>query len=338
VSEVMAGGNAQPRRGWMRLLLRPVPVIAAFILLTGAVAGALSLIEQTATEAGGGFAAAWERAEVLEITATDQGYEITLERVYADVNQVLAFLSVRRVGDDAGVDPQGSVFLTSGLRDPAGRALDRPYGMSVGATNLAAIIDSFGPPSAEPGTYVLTITSVEADPPEGSDERLVIEGEWEFEFNLPAPVGTVVAADVTASDAGVTVELAELRISPTMISGRMYLTMEDGSPAPVWIARITEIRHDGIDVNPNPGQDPVMAGVPLREEGRTGFQFQTSFGTDTPSGTWEIEISEISFPELYHEMLPPEPGGGSPMGAPLPSPDESYRPRPGTWTLEVTVP
>lgn len=337
VAEVMAERAAPRRRRWLRMLMRPVPLIAAFILLTGAVAGALSLIERTATEAGGGFSAAWEKAEVLEITREDQGYQITLERVYADVNHVLAFLSVRGPGaDDAAGEPADSVFLTSSLHDPTGRALEKPYGMTVGATDLAAIIDSWGPP-AEAGTYVLTVTAIEADALDDSNDHQVIEGEWRFEFDLPEPVGIVVATEASDTDAGVTVELAELRISPTMITGSMYLAMEDGSEAPVWMARIGAIRHDGTDVNPNPGTDPMMAGVPIREEERTGFQFQTAFGADVASGTWEIEISEISFPELYMQGLPPDPASET-AGVALPTPNESYRPRSGTWTLTVTVP
>lgn len=322
IGEVMAEKTAAQRRP-RRLLLRVAVLLAAFVLLTGAVAAALGLLERTATQGGAGFRAAWENGEVIEITQTDAGHEVTLERIYADVNQVIAFLSVR---GPAMVSPDGAavgtVFLTAGLTDPTGRALEQPYATGAVEPDLAVVVTAWGPPSAEAGSYVLTVSAIEPTGGLADEAPQAIAGEWRFEFELPEPAGTIVATDASDTDQGVTVSLTELRISPTMIAGRMYLEMEDGSAAPYGVPIISAVRHDGEKLNPNPQAN--MIGLPVHEEGATGFDFHTGFGSETASGSWEVEISEIDFVDLVD--LPAE-GGAL-----------NHEILSGTWTLMVIVP
>ena len=74
-----------------------------------------------------------------------------------------------------------------------------------------------------------------------------------------------------------TIELAELVISPTMVIGRMYLRMDDGT-SPVWAPTIESVRRDGTEMSTD--NNANMMGIPLREEGRTGSEFRTAFGAD----------------------------------------------------------
>ena len=105
--------------------VRPLAVLAAFVLLTGAVGAALNLLDRTVESSGTpGWQTAWNRAQNLGIAETDAGVTITVERAYADRNQVLVGFTV------AGLEPPVSgtaeppaLEWTTTLTDPTGRKL-----------------------------------------------------------------------------------------------------------------------------------------------------------------------------------------------------------------------
>jgi hypothetical protein len=318
-------GEPTAKRGlsW-RWFLRPLPLIVAFLLLAGGAAAALTLMERLATTSGPGWAAAWELAEVIDQTQSDQGYTVTLERAYADVNQVVTFVTV--TADDPGLPEAGeggSVWFNGGLRDASGRALEAPLSTMRVENALSASVGMWVDPTPQAGTYVLEISSIEVLPADFDAETLPAPttGTWRFEFELPAPAGVVVEPAATASHDGLTVELAELRVAPSMIAGRMYLTV-DGAPAPVWSATIAEVLHDGEKISTDNNAD--FLAIPLREEGATGVEFRTAFGAELASGTWELRISQITFPENFDPLT-----GES---------DDEWAPRDGDWVLTVEVP
>lgn len=97
VANVAERPVALPRRGLFarRLILRPVLLLAAFLLLAGAVAAGLGLLDRIVESSGQpGWHTAWDRAERLDLTATDAGVTIKVERAYADLNQVLVGFTV----------------------------------------------------------------------------------------------------------------------------------------------------------------------------------------------------------------------------------------------------
>ena len=323
VSQVIAQPIAQDAgKGGqrLRLLLRPLPLLVAFLVLTGAVAGALGLLERIATQSGAGYRVAWEQAEVLGISQTDAGYTVTLERAYADINQVVVFLNVE--GPLTG-EEGSSVDVGGSLIDAAGEHREQ---MGTGAveTDLAAVVRAWDTPAGGAGTYVLDIRSLQIIPGAAFTEvPAPIEGEWLFEFDVPEPDGLAIAPDVSSTVGAATVTLTEVRFSPSMIRGVMHLTV-DGAPAPVWAPLIESVRHDNELVSTD--TDANFYGTPIREEHATGFDFRTGFGTDIASGSWEITISEIQFPEL----IPAEDG--------TEEIDDPYAPLRGPWTLTFTVP
>ena len=151
VSQVIArpvAHNAARRGRRLPLLLRPLPLLAAFLLLTGADAGTLGLLERIATESGGGYRVAWERAEVLGISHTDAGFTVMLERAYADINQVVVSLNVQgpRTGEEGS-----SVDLGISLIDAAGEHREQ-VGTAAGNTDLAAVVRAWDTPSTEAGS------------------------------------------------------------------------------------------------------------------------------------------------------------------------------------------
>ena len=85
-------------RGWQmrgpRSLTRPLALAAALALVAGTVGATLTLLERITSESTPGVQAAWDDAEVLALRESDAGVTITLERAYADVNQVAVFFTV----------------------------------------------------------------------------------------------------------------------------------------------------------------------------------------------------------------------------------------------------
>ncbi len=318
LATVVAAAPAQAqRRPWLRHVLRPLPLLAAMLLLTGVVAAALTLLERTATESGQGWRLAWEQGEVIALSETHSGYTVTLERAYVDINQLVVFLDIEGpLMGEAG----SSVDMSASLAGTAGDAAPQ---ISTGAVEpgLAAVIRAWETPASESGTFQLDISSLQIIPGAAFTELPpAVTGEWLFEFQLPAPSGTTVNPDVSATAEGATITLQEVRFSPSMIRGVMYLESED-AVAQVWAAVIDSVRHDGELISTD--TDANFSSTPLTEGDARGVDFRTAFGTDDASGSWEIAISRIQFLE------------GSPDGddgnGPVPGKD-------GPWVLTFMVP
>ena len=97
MDEVMsrpARNRWSPRVG-RNAIVRPLALVAAFVVLAGSVVGAMGLLERTVASVPG-WQAAWDGAEILEIEQAKGDVVLTLERAYVDVNQVMVFLSVER--------------------------------------------------------------------------------------------------------------------------------------------------------------------------------------------------------------------------------------------------
>ncbi|MGD0121309.1 MAG: DUF4179 domain-containing protein [Candidatus Limnocylindrales bacterium] len=142
------------RPRWWRLALVPVlaaVMTAALLMATSASGGPAAFYSF-----GGGYA--WQHAEQLGLTKTVDGYRITLERAYADANQMmLAFTVVDAqnrgwsqvdVGSMSVADSSGGNWtMTGGASDP------------VNVTSAATIRwfeHASGP--AEPGRRAFTVT------------------------------------------------------------------------------------------------------------------------------------------------------------------------------------
>jgi hypothetical protein len=289
-------------------------VLAAFVLLTGAVAAALGLLDRIVESSGQpGWHIAWDNAERLDLTTTVDGVTIKVERAYADLNQVLVGFTV--AGLDAPTSATASALEWAvEIEGPSGRSSEAwatsLSGMGMEETGLSAVIQTWeGAVDAEAGTWVLTFTSVgyEGDgfvpgqcdvdstapecvnpPPNG-----MVNGTWRFEFQLPKPSGVLVPADAQAAIGGGTLTLDELRISPTMIKALVGLRVDDATIVD-WESTGGVIRHDGTT-------HPVQAGrhvtIDPAQQGPMGDvnELLTVAGADAAAGTWELEFAEISY-------------------------------------------
>lgn len=336
VARAVAQPMAIPYRGLRtrRLFLRPLALLAAFVVLTGAVVGGMGLLDQIFESSGmPGWRTAWDRAERLDLKQTDAGITITLERAYADLNQVLVGFTVE--GLEAPISsngPRAPLNWIAELRDPTGQSSNvwasSGTGMGRDETHLSAIVQTWeGPVAPVAGTWELTFTSVGYDsggfvPGEctvGSTDpacvnppaSAMVDGAWRFAFELPKPVGTVLATDASDTVGQVTLHLTELRVTPSRITATVGVVV-DGSPVAYWNQPLPSLRHgttsyivnaDRYILDPETGQAQDL-------------EFQTTAGSDEVSGTWEMVIPELTYGMTNEEEIHLV----------------------GPWTLTVTVP
>ena len=328
VARRMAQGApvASRRARSLRWFLRPLAVVAAVVLVTGTVVGAISLLERVAQQTPG-WQLAYDRGETIDLAQTDAGYTITLERAYGDLNQVVTFFTIEHAGGlEAPRSSDGFPINHFGLNAVNLRAPDGNIAAVRTATSdlepdLAAAAEAFQffrPVAA--GTYHLSISEIAfgADGPTCvspcTDDP--IAGTWEFAFELPAPAGTTVSVDAVDTVDRATLHLTELQVSPTMIQARVSLEI-DGKLVNAWGGAHsgvpTKIRHGGVEYIVDTEMVQYV-GDPQVGTGQT-LMFTTG-GSDDVSGTWEIEIPEVAY-QLTNEDLV----------------DQN-----GPWTLAVTVP
>ena len=310
------------RLGNFRSLARPLALAAALALAAGTVAAAVTLLDRIAGESTPGVRAAWDDAEVLALRESHAGVTITLERAYADVNQVAVFFTVEgleTVASSAG--ELAPLEWTAELQDPAGRSAEEwavvRGGTEANEIGLSANVHTFaGAVVPMAGTWELTFTSIgynsghsipgECD--EGSTDAActspapsaMTDGVWQFVFDLPEPAGSVVAADLTAIEGDVTLTVSELRISPTMIAASMSLRV-DGVTVTSWgTANNTLVSIEGpsatymANTSYHVTQDPIAQG-PNGDENL----FMSSEGSDGASGAWTITVPQLWYATDY---------------------------------------
>ncbi len=318
----VARAMSQPitARGWRwggsSALLRAVALAAALALLTGTVAATLTLLDRIAGESTPGVQAAWHNAELLAIEETHAGVTITLERAYADLNQVAVFFTVEgldTVTSDSG--ETAPLEWTAQLRDPAGRSAEEwavvRSGTEANELGLSANVHTWeGAVTPMAGTWELTFPSVgyngggfvggacdaESNDPvcASSPPSAMVEGSWQFEFALPPPAGSLVSTDLTATADDAIVTISELRISPTMIAASMALRVDDEIVTSWGTANNTLVSIEGpsgtypANTSYHVTQDPD-------DQGPDGDRnlFMTTEGSDQATGSWTITIPQL---------------------------------------------
>lgn len=320
----VARAMAQPttalawRMGGSRSLWRPLALAAALALVAGTVAGTLNLLERITGESTPGVQAAWEAAETVALSQSDAGVTITLERAYADVNQVAVFFTVaglEKVPTDG--DDVAPLEWTAELVDPAGRSAEE-WAVVRGGTEgnelgLSANVHAWeGPVTPMAGTWTLTFTSIgynsgfftpgQCD--EGSTDpacasaapSAMTEGTWQFVFDLREPAGIVVAAEQTATEGDVTLTVSELRISPTIIAASIALRV-DGETVTAWATA----NEGPVSFEGPAGTYPASTGYHVTQDpadqGPDGDEnlFMSGEGSDEATGSWTITVPELRY-------------------------------------------
>lgn len=259
-----------PRR-W-RTLRVALALAAALLVLAGAAAGAMRLLDLVAT-ATPGTAVAWDQGVEINQRQVHDGYAVTLAHGYVDINQVVLGVSVERAGDSQRLD-RG--FVTE-LRDPAGVVLGPVGAMRFGANDATGLAEmlTFGPTTSNDGEYTLRLEIAG----EGEQQDMA----WTFQFELPAPAGALAHVADTQTTGEASIAVGDVRLSPTMITAAIHLEPKDQEVSG-WAAIghfIHGERTIAIDwgVNRGPSDLDQTAG--------------TNAGVDDVGGAWTLVITEL---------------------------------------------
>lgn len=325
VGRAMALARPSPSRRFGGLVLSArslrlvVALALAAVVLMGA-AVALTLMQQAAALMPG-WQVAYERALPVRLSETVGAYTVTLERAYADPNQlVLVFVTAGPHGALPAVpraevtDAQGRHYLDFAGGDiPAARE------------SVAATIDAYDVP---PGVRGPLILHVRVDSLSVITEEHVSDPQGPWLFDLTVQLGDALtvapARSITAADVPITLD--SVRFSSTAI--RVHLSADlVAVRTPVWSRWSVDatIRHGdgaamGLDWAAFPsawvGQPKGEIGPILETQDGSEMVRQATSGVDDPSGPWTLDI----------ERLRSSDGQGH------------IKDVPGTWTFRFTVP
>jgi hypothetical protein len=278
---------------------RAVALLAAVLILGGAGGGLLAFYEGM-VGSGGGLRTAWDRAAVLGISQTIDGYRVTIERAYADPNQLMLAISV----DD--LDRRGWTQVAAmgvDVTDEQGRSFEGSIGMSSpDGSSAAANLAWFTPPAglmSGQHTLHVSIPSISVrdnttpppdDPPgtvKGGDSWNPwheVAGPWTFTIPLDVAGGSVARPDSAARVGGTEVRLTQVTVSPSSVNATIGVT--DGGPGGPW-APIGQFEHAGRVY-------PITLST-LRSDsgGDRAIILQALDGMTNASGDWTLRIDEL---------------------------------------------
>lgn len=258
-----------PRR-WSRLHAG-LALVTAFFILAGA-AAAMQLLDRVASGTPG-TAVAWDQGIDIGQSEVHGDFSVTLARGYADINQVVLGVLVERV--DGGGHPDAA--LVSELTDPAGVILPTGLAPTLGANDASGQAEmlTFAPTTSSDGDYSLRLGI--------ADEGEKPDMAWMFEFELPAPAGAGVRVAQTKTTENGSVDVRDVRLSPTMLTASMHIEPADPDAAN-WSA-IGYFEHSGRTI----AIDWGAKRGPSDLDQTAG----TYAGVENAGGDWKLVITEL---------------------------------------------
>ncbi|MGA3057828.1 MAG: DUF4179 domain-containing protein [Candidatus Limnocylindrales bacterium] len=284
-----------------------VPVLVAILL------GAAVLMSTSASggpaafyEAEGGYM--WDHAQVLGLTKTVDGYQITLERAYADANRMMVGVTVVdtqnrwslvNLGGVSVVDSVGGEWMSSGgSSDP------------VSTTTTPSISEfEYTPGLAPPGRreFSVTVSSISVDPPSPPAQQVAVNATFSFELTVGG--GSQATPLVSSESNGVTITLERIITSPSAVRLELRLA---GAPSSgdSWMPNVY-VSHAGQSL------DGLMSTTAIGGSLTTVY----TAGVQDPTGDWAVTASEL---------IGSAPTEGSPW-------EHEVRFQ-GNWTLHFSMP
>jgi len=314
----LAGRGSQPARlprpaQWWRSLprrrrLTVAPVLvsvlltAAFLVGTSASGGPAAFYDED-----GGYM--WQHAQVLRMDKVVDGYRITLERAYADANQMLVGITVvdtqnrshdLRVGKVSVADSAGGTWEnTTGGSDP------------VNVTTTASLYLFDHDPGAAPSgrrKFSVTVATISGNSDAASPQDVPVNAEFDFELTVPAALEATPRASAVSN--GVTLTVDRIITSPSAV--RMELSVAGAPSSGHDWTPIARVSHAGRELNG--GHSSIAQGSALTI-------LYTGDGVDDPTGDWTVTAGEL---------MGSAPTEGSPW-------EHEVRVQ-GDWTIKFTLP
>lgn len=271
-------------------------VLVAAVLVLGA-AGPLLGVYEGMVGSFDGWKTAWDRGTVVGVSKTIDGYEVTLERVYADPGQVMVAVSVN---DLAGRGWTQVAAMGVAVTDEQGRPFGNSMGMShpEGSSAAANVAWLVPPAGLAPGRHTLHVSvpaiSVRDNttPPPSESSGAVQEGDswtpwhdvsgpWTFTIPVDVPGGSTAQPNAAATIGTTEVRLTQVTVAPTSVNATVAVRSAGagGSWAPVG-----QFEHGGqtypLILSSGDGSDGTVT-------------VQALAGTATPSGDWTLRIDEL---------------------------------------------
>ena len=293
-------------------LLAMVPVFAAIVLAQGA---AMTGGRQGFYETEGGYA--WLHGERLALTQSVDGYQIKLERAYADATQLVLAITVTNlrgirggwelgnvdVIDSAGVnwDNRGSQadartvgtvehlvpYYAAPAPAPAGRRAFTVAGQVTTAGPRMIVPPSVNPHISDPSPSGVPAS---ARPPIWDPWPSSVPVNFSFSFDLTVAGGSATAPNASATSNGVTFTLDRMVTSPSMVVITEHVdgTFPAGSYG--WWPNVYSVTHNGKALAVSFGN---VSNIP-RGDGAWVGELDTEAGVDDPSGDWTVTATELS--------------------------------------------
>ena len=303
-------------RGWRLPSRRVLALLVAGLLLIGA-AAAVTLLQQ-AVNLDPRWRTAVERAERLNLRQTIGDYTVTLERGYADPNELVLVVDVQGPGNSFValsqadvVDAQGRHYLeitAAGASESAsGQGADvHAYQVPPGVSGPLELTVTVSPLNSEPISDLSSPPTWFSLPPDRwPAEEPGLVGPWVFHIVLPLHDGVRLAQDATVQAAGVSMTLRDVTVTQTAIRVVLDtdLSAHRSDEFPRWSVE-GSIRHDGdaalpldwIPISPAWSGQPigleVLSMLQAAEDGSVMVR-QTRDGEESPSGEWTLTVERL---------------------------------------------
>jgi len=259
--------------------------LAAALAAMGAGAGLLGLYDAIFGPVQG-WRLAYDRAQPLAMVVTSGNVRATLDRGYADANEVAVFVSAVNIEDNA----QPTFDIGYSLVDGDGREYQGIYAGGAPDNAFAAAMLVFDTP--EPwltGTrhFTLTIPSfsdpraMATDP--SPDAGRLAGGPFVYDFELTTQGGQVAVAGPPSSAAGQTVTLRKLVVSAASIRGVLVIEPKPADEHPRRQV-VVQLGSRAFSIGP---QDEEADGDKLI------YTFWTVEGIDSPPSSGSVEVTGL---------------------------------------------
>jgi hypothetical protein len=260
-----------------------------------AIGGANGSLRALYLLAAGPFDLPWHRGAELNLSQTVDGYEVTLDRAYADATRLALAISVvdeRRRPGTTQLEAFGTIVTDSSGEYGGIGATSNPDG-AFAAVNVAWKTPPVLPLPAGPRHFHVVLPSIgvrdDSTPPPDADavgwspwHRY--PGPWTFDFELNVDGGTTVTPNAVAKADGIQVTVTRLIAASSIV--RVELKIDGNVGAGGW-SPIGDVRHGGKVV-------PFVVGS-FEPDGTIALL--TDGGAGDPSGTWTVTINSVASPD-----------------------------------------